>query len=127
MKPRNLTMLVCISLILIACGIKPTPTIAPIAAMYACGIDRCRNSGSYGQRVAESGINIWNHPDPDRQGIHHQIWHTKRVEIIGKTHINLDPGGTWYQLQEGGWISDLWLTETQCTRENLEQYTIPDC
>lgn len=112
-------------------GSSPVPTsqTAPIGerVMYFCGFDRCKGSGSYGELIFETGINVWNNPDPDRGGVHHQANHQDRATVIGEKRVSEGSGGLWYQLEGGGWTNDLWLTEEPCTENNLAEYTLDDC
>lgn len=132
------TLLIAISalLVIILCGVllfgsgdgdgdddnDPTGRI-----MYFCGYDRCRDSGSYGEMIYQTGINVWNNPDPDRGGVHHQADHHERVMVVEEKRVNEGPGGLWYRLEGGGWTNDLWLARGECTSENLEQYSFTDC
>lgn len=95
-----------------------------ITSMYVCGYSRCTNSGDYGELVFTEGINVWNNHDPDRGGVHHQVKHGDRVGVESSTVID---SRRWYKLIDGGWINDLWLTDKQCTPDNLDQLSMDDC
>jgi hypothetical protein len=114
-----------------------TPQAQPVAPseeepqgrtiMYVCGYDRCPDSGEYGNLVFEVGINVWNNPDPDRGGVHHQVAHQDEVVVIGEKRVDDGPGGLWYELEGGGWVNDLWLTDAPCNPDNLSEYTFASC
>jgi hypothetical protein len=95
--------------------------------LYICGHDRCKDSGEYGTLIFETGINVWNNPDPDRGGVHHQLAHQDQVVILQTQQVHDGPGGLWFELEGGGWINDLWLTQELCTEENLPQYALDGC
>lgn len=105
------------------------PTITPIPQqiMYFCGIDRCRDSGEYGKMIFQTGINVWNNPEPNRNGVHHRASHGDKVIVIDEKRVDNGPGGLWYQLDGGGWTNDLWLTDAVCTVDNLPDYSFTDC
>lgn len=109
---------------------KPANTPMPPTAtpkkevMYVCGYDRCTVSGAYGELVLTEGINVWSGPDPNRGAVHHQVKHGQKVVVI---EIKSVDNRTWYRLEDGGWLSDLWLTKQPCTQENLEEYSLDDC
>lgn len=115
------------------CAITFTPskrsesTPQPATTKYVCGIDRCRDSGLYGDLDFPDGINIWNNPDPNRGGVHHKASHGDQVLITSERRVSEGPGGLWYRLQDGGWTNDLWLTDQICTPENLPQYSFANC
>jgi hypothetical protein len=104
----------------------PEPTEPPGRVMYFCGIDRVESSGAYGELLFQTGINVWNNPEPDRGGVHHQASHHDKVTVMEEKRVSEGSGGLWYRLEGGGWTNDLWLTEEPCTQENLDQYTITD-
>lgn len=108
-------------------SVPATPTAVPAIIMYVCGIDRCHDSGEYGQLIYRTNIPVWNHPDPDRGGLNRQASHQQKVTVLQELRVNEGPGGLWYELADGGWINDLWLTEEPCTQANLEQYSFHDC
>jgi hypothetical protein len=105
----------------------PVPTEPAGRVMYFCGYDRCKDAGTYGEMLFETGINVWNNPDPDRGGVHHQANHQDQVTVVEERRVNEGPGGLWYRLEGGGWTNDLWLTKEPCTSENLGQYSFTDC
>jgi len=126
-----LFFVILISVCLIVYGIskiatpKKSPNDAtPTKVMYVCGYDLCKSSGGYGEIALTEGINVWNHPDPNRGGVHHQVKAGDRVVIIDVTHVD---GRTWYELEDGGWLSDLWLTKQKCTPDNIGDFTLNDC
>jgi len=101
---------------------------APVGrTMYFCGLDRCRNSGEYGKLVFSTGINVWNNPDPNRGGVHHQASHGQKVTVIKEQLVNSGSGGLWYKLEGGGWTNDLWLTDKLCTKDSLNELSLDDC
>ena len=95
--------------------------------MYVCGHDLCRESGEYGQLVYPTGINVWQNPEPDRGGVHHQVANGDRVEVIAERRVFEGPGGLWYELEGGGWTNDLWLTETRCSASNIAEFSFTNC
>jgi hypothetical protein len=95
--------------------------------LYICGYDRCKDSGEYGTLILETGINVWNNPDPDRGGVHHQLAHQDQLVIVQTQQVHDGPGGLWFELEGGGWINDLWLTQELCTEENLPQHALDGC
>ena len=95
--------------------------------MYFCGYDRCRDSGGDGQVISQTCINVWNNPDPNRGGVHHQGSQGNSVKVIREKRVDPGPGGLWYELEGGGWINDLWLTDKHCGSYNLEDYSFTDC
>lgn len=110
------------------CGAQgSTPTRVPEQVMYFCGYDRCRASGEYGKLTFKTGISVWNGPEPNRGGRHHTVSHGHRVTVVETKRATAGSGGLWFRLKEGGWTNDLWLTESPCTPDNLEQYSLPDC
>lgn len=108
-------------------AVVPTESEPQGRTMYVCGYDRCRDSGEYGNLIFEAGINVWNNPDPDRGGAHHQVAHQDEVTVVGEKRVNDGPGGLWYELEGGGWIDDLWLTDAPCNPDNLSEYTFASC
>ena len=112
----------------LACDSGADPTATPTGeTMYVCGYDTCRDSGEYGDLLYSTGINAWNNPDPDRGGVKRQLRNGQQVTVIEQKRVYSGPGGLWYKLRDGGWISDFWLTETVCTPENLAGYSFKDC
>jgi len=105
----------------------PQATPTHERAMYFCGIDHCRDSGEYGQLIFETGINVWQNPDPDRGSRVRRVNHHDRAVVLQEKRVNPGPGGLWYELKGGGWTNDLWLTPEPCTEANLEQYSFEDC
>ncbi|MEW6716715.1 MAG: hypothetical protein AB1345_04315 [Chloroflexota bacterium] len=105
-----------------------TSTVQPtLWVMYFCGMDRCQNSGEYGQLIFPTGINIWQNHDPNRGTVIRKANHGDKVLIIESKRIDPGSGGLWFHLQSDGWVNDLWLTDVLCTPENLERLTQPDC
>jgi hypothetical protein len=105
-----------------------TPAAAiPATTMYVCGYDRCRDSSEYGTLSFETGISVWENPEPDRGDIARELVHGDVVQVVAKKHIYDGPGGLWYQLEDGGWISGLWLTEQLCTSDNLPEFSFDRC
>ena len=103
----------------------PTDTPTPQSrVLYFCGIDRCRDSGEYGQLVFPTGINVWNNPDPDRGGVKRKANHHEQATVIQERRVGELPGGLWFELTDGGWTNDLWLTEVPCTEENLDEFSL---
>jgi len=95
--------------------------------MYACGIDRCKDSGEYGKLIYASGINVWEIPGPNRKVVNRQLNHLQEVTVLLERRLNDGPGGLWYGLSGGGWINDLWLTEKPCNYGNIEKDSFKDC
>ena len=95
--------------------------------MHVCGMDRCRDSDDYGRVIFFTGINVWTNPDPNRGGIHHQLAYFDEVTVINERRVSAGPGGLWYELAEGGWMDDYWLTDTPCDAGNLQEYSFTDC
>jgi len=95
--------------------------------MYVCGYDRCRDSGEYGTLLYAAGINLWNAPEPDRGGVHHQAAHGDQVEVIDERRVSAGPGGLWYRLEGGGWANDLWLAESRCSASNIDELSFTNC
>lgn len=138
MKTKSTTKIIIglVIVIAIGCLVVTTPKKssntrssppASTKTMYACGYDRCKDSGEYGTIIYQTGINVWNNPDPNRGGVHHQLNHGNRVQIVNQRRVDGGPGGLWYQLDGGGWINDLWVTEQQCNVGNLAANTFTDC
>ena len=98
-----------------------------VQTMYFCGIDRCRDSGEYGELVFRTGINVWNGPDPSRGGVRRRAKHHEEVQVIGQRRVSSGPGGLWYELKGGGWVNDYWLTTAPCTPDNLADFSFTDC
>lgn len=96
----------------------------PQTIRYVCGYSRCTGALDYGQKLFDTGINTWNAPDPNRGGVHHQVSHGDRLIISDVTYVG---DRTWYEIEGGGWLSDLWLTKQPCTQDNLEEYSLDDC
>jgi hypothetical protein len=95
--------------------------------MVVCGYDRCQDSSEYGQLSFESGISVWENPEPDRGDVHHELSHGDEVQVVAKKQVYDGPGGLWYELAGGGWINDMWLTEQQCTADNLPEFSFERC
>jgi hypothetical protein len=107
---------------------EPTPTVeAPARALYVCGYELCRDSSEYGELIFENDIEVWEALDPDDDRIHHLVAHHDEVWVVSEERLWDGPGGLWFALQGGGWISDFWLTGQRCTPENLEEYSFADC
>lgn len=108
--------------------IVETEVVEEIVAktMFVCGIDRCELSGAYGELIFTTGINVWENPDPNRGKVIRELDHLQGVTVLVERRVREDPGGLWFQLEGGGWMSDLWLTDEACTTSNLEQYS-RDC
>jgi len=133
-KRRPLRTIIIALFLIIACicvGIfqlgksGPSGTATEGTPMYVCGYDRCKDSGEYGKLIFETGINVWNNPDPERGGVRRTLDHGDKVRVIEEKRVNEGPGGLWYKLEGGGWISDFWLHENQCRAGNL--YPFADC
>ena len=108
-------------------GAAPEPTDKPKRVMYFCGIDRCRDSGAYGQLLFQDKINVWSGPDPDRGAVKRQAKHQEKVLVVQERRVSEGPGSLWFELEDGGWANDFWLTEEPCDEGNLEQYSFTAC
>jgi hypothetical protein len=95
--------------------------------MYVCGYELCRDSSEYGELIFESDIEVWESTDLDDDLVHHLVAHHDEVWVVVEQRLWDGPGGLWYGLDGGGWISDFWLTEERCVPENLEDYSFADC
>ena len=105
-----------------------TPATAiPLTTMYVCGYDRCRDSDAYGDLSFETGISVWENPEPDRGEVVRELVHGDEVQVIAKKRIYDGPGGLWYQLEGGGWIDNMWITELLCTPGNLPELSFDRC
>ncbi len=103
------------------------PTLQPIyRTMYVCGYSRCRDSDAYGEFILETS-NVWNNPDPDRGGVHHLASHGEKVIVVSERRVDGGPGGLWYELEGGGWIDDLHVTDVLCSSANLDELSFSDC
>lgn len=105
-------------------GKDDSQNATPQTIRYVCGYSRCTNAGDYGEKVLDTGINTWSAPDPNRGAVHHQVSHGDRLIISDVKYVD---NRTWYKIEGGGWLSDLWLTKQPCTQDNLEEYALPDC
>ena len=115
-------------LVVSACGESTPEPIEPVLReMYFCGFDRCQDSSEYGQLTFETGINVWEGPDPNRGSVHHQAKHWEKALVVEEKRVDSGPGGLWFRLQGGGWTNDLWLTEEKSTSSNLADYSFADC
>jgi hypothetical protein len=56
-----------------------------------------------------------------------QASHQERVVVVQQRRINEGPGGLWFELEDGGWTNDYWLTDQPCNEDNLEEYSFTDC
>ncbi len=121
-------IIIAVVLILTACLKLPveTPTPESGVIMYTCGIDRCRGSSTYGELILPAGINVWEHPAPNRGKILRSLSHNQKVSVVEERKIHSRPGGTWYRLWNGGWLDDYFVTTLPC-EPNLEEYTYPSC
>ena len=90
--------------------------------MYVCTLDRCKNSGTYGQNVA-AAANVWSgYGEGTARGqVLRKIPGGTAVKIKRSVQASSGAGGLWYELEDGGWMSDLWLTPQQCTPRNRSQ------
>ncbi|MBN1955873.1 MAG: hypothetical protein JW900_12610, partial [Anaerolineae bacterium] len=102
-------------------------TEIPATVMFVCGYDRCLDSQEYGTLSFETGISIWENPEPDRGDIVGELSHGDLVRVVALAQLYDRPGGLWYQLEDGGWISDLWLTERLCTPSSLPELSFERC
>jgi len=124
----------CATMIIVAViqgGKKEEPKVPGVEkdarVMYVCGFDRCKDSGEYGKLVYHSGINVWENPDPNRGGIERQLVHLQKVSLLDVRRVSAGPGGLWFRLSGGGWINDLWLTNTKCRADEIEIHSFTDC
>jgi hypothetical protein len=118
--------------------VTPTETLAPepnatmtpespSQTMYVCGLERCRDEAEYGELIFESDIEVWASSDPDDARILYTVSHHDELRIVGQQRIWEGPGGLWFELEGGGWISEFWLTEEPCLPENLAAFSFTDC
>lgn len=105
---------------------NPVPTAA-LQTMFVCGYERCRDQAEYGQLIFESEIEVWASSDPNDDQILYTLSHHDEVRVVNQVRVWDGPGGLWFELEEGGWMSDFWLTEERCTPENLQEYSFVDC
>ena len=98
-----------------------------IKTMYFCGVDRCKDSGEYGQLIFLDNINVWNGPEPNRGGVRRTAGHGEQATVVEERRVEDGPGGLWYRLSDGGWTNDLWLTDARCSTSNIESYSFTDC
>jgi hypothetical protein len=106
----------------------PPPTEAPPSTtMFFCGYDRCRDSETYGELTFPEGIPVWTNPDPDRGELVREARHSEIAQVIQERRVSEGPGGLWLELATGGWVSEIWLTDTFCSPDNLEGYSFTDC
>jgi hypothetical protein len=118
-------LVICLMVLCITGIVMPDTPREPEQVLYFCGISHCRLSGMYGEMALET-MNVWNNPDPNRGGVHHQVRHGDKAIVIGSRRVSEGPGGMWYRLKGGGWTNGLHVTAGLCTFENIEQYT-SDC
>ena len=95
--------------------------------MYFCGIDRCKNSGEYGELILVTGINVWRYPGPNRGRVEWKATNGQRVTVLETRRVGAKPGELWYRLEKGGWANDLWLTDARCTKDNYQKHALDDC
>jgi len=110
--------------------VPPTETPAPGTApqrMFVCGYERCRDQAEYGQLIFEAEIEVWGSSDPNDDQILYTVSHNDEVWVVNQQRIWDGPGGLWFELQGGGWMSDFWLTSERCTPDNLALYSFADC
>ena len=108
-------------------GSRPAARDTSGLVMYFCGIDRCRDSGEYGELVFRTGISVWNAPAPNRGGVRRTAKHHDKAEVTDQRRVSSGPGGLWYELKGGGWVNDYWLTTAPCTPDNLADFSFTDC
>jgi hypothetical protein len=104
----------------------PAPDLLP-RAMFVCGYERCRDEAEYTELVFEDGIEVWASDNPEDDRILYTVSHHDEVQVIREVRIWEGPGGLWFELAEGGWISEFWLTDEPCVPDNLELYSYTDC
>ena len=95
--------------------------------LYICGFERCQNSREYGQLIFETSIDVWASTDPTDDRLLYTVSHHDEVQVVAEQRLWEGPGGLWFELGSGGWVSDFWITEERCTPDNLEQYSFTDC
>ena len=103
---------------------RPRATAVPEVVMYFCGIDRCRDSGTFGELLFESGINVWENPEPNRGKVAWKATNGQRVVVMETKRVGEGAGGMWYRLKQGGWTNGIWLTEEPCTKDNWQRYAV---
>jgi hypothetical protein len=47
--------------------------------------------------------------------------------VVEERRTDDGPGGVWYRLEAGGWVSDMWITESRCNDATLEELSFTDC
>jgi hypothetical protein len=95
--------------------------------MYVCGYERCWDSDFYSELIYETGIPVWAVPDPEDERVHHAVSHHDEAQIVDVVRLWEAPGGLWFRLEEGGWLSEFWLTEVRCVPDNLIEYRFMGC
>jgi hypothetical protein len=95
--------------------------------MYVCGYERCRDADEYGALIFETGIEVWASSDPDDDRVLYTVSHLDEVRTVSQVRIWEGPGGLWFALEGGGWVSEFYLTEERCTPDNLELFSFADC
>ena len=95
--------------------------------MFVCGYELCRDQAEYGELIFETEIEVWASSDPNDDQILYTVSHHDEVRVISQVRLWEGPGGLWYGLEGGGWMSDFYLTREHCTPDNLEFYSFADC
>jgi hypothetical protein len=110
---------------------SPSPALAASGpapqTMYVCGYERCRDEDEYGTLIFETGIEVWASSDPNDDRILYTVSHDDEVRVVRQERVWEGPGGLWFALDRGGWMSDFWLTAERCTQDNLESYSFGGC
>ena len=106
----------------------PTATLTPSMSkeMWVCGYDRCRESGLYG-KLEFREANVWANPDPNRGRVLRKLKHNDHLFVVNQMVVTDCPGGTWYQLEDGGWMNDFWLTDRLCNLANVPELSFKNC
>ena len=48
--------------------------------------------------------------------------HGDRAVVIQERRVHDGAGGLWFELEQGGWTNDFWLTEVPCNENNLDEF-----
>lgn len=104
---------------LITGGRCPGDAVEIERAFYVCGIERNPASSAYGEVVKETGIAARrDYRGARRAEVVREYRHGERVGAV--CYVNVEAGGDWYRLREGGWLRGIWLTPQRCSPENPE-------
>ena len=89
--------------------------------MYVCTLPRCKYAWNYGQETIVDVAVVWQGYGANAMPAIGRLKAGTRVQTKLSRYVTEDGRQVkWYQLVDGGWMSEAWLTKEPCSLNNLQ-------